>query len=298
MSFPVKELLLVGAGALLGICSYRTLAGSSPKASSRGPSSKFREVVVWGVGELGTLFAGGALRLGLRVVPIRRHDDGPAVLRGLARPCPVFVCVGEGDLGTVLAQVPPEFRDHVVLVQNELFPSAWQRFPHIGTPTVCVVWAVVKRAASILVSPRAAQVCGPLTDLVVAMHASLRLDVEKVASPDLPLVLKYAYILAINTLGLRRDVTLGEWLSSGAAEAEAVATDAVRLACALLGPSGGDKLDGCTCAALAREVTALMATATVAGYRARGRTAEDRLARARAAAAELLPGVALSGLFS
>ena len=239
--------------------------------------------IVWGVGELGQFFGGAALRLGFRVTGIRRNDDYASILRAVG-PCPLLISVGEDDLDNVLACVPAEFADKLILVQNELFPSAWLQHPQIGSPTICVVWAVVKRLASALVSPHPAQISGPLADLTARLHHTLGVDCRLLPHPHEALMLKYSYILTINTLGLRRDTSVGEWAHDDhKLEVMSLAGDAATLAAALAGVDAAEVDTG----AMAARVRAIMQVPTVAGYRAMGRTAQRRLERARVKAAAL-----------
>lgn len=240
---------------------------------------------MWGVGELGQFFGGAALRLGFRVTGIRRNDDYASILREVG-PCPLLISVGEDDLDGVLACVPAQFADKLILVQNELFPSAWLQHPHIGSPTICVVWAVVKRLASALVSPHPAQISGPLADLTARLHHTLGVECQILPRPHEALMLKYSYILTINTLGLRRDTTVGDWgHDDHEVEVMALATNAATLAAALAGVAH-DAAE-VNAGAMAARVRAIMQVPTVAGYRALGRTAQRRLERARAKAAAL-----------
>ena len=236
------------------------------------------DFVVWGVGELGELFAGSALRLGYRVTGIRRKDDSDAILKSTGT-CPILVAVGENEIDGVLGRIPANFANQVILVQNEIFPSHWHKHPHVGLPTVCVVWAVAKRKSSPLICPHPHEVCGPLADLVIEMHQAILLEARVMPSPEEALVKKFSYILTINLLGLERDVTVGEWARDEHKDRIIrMATDATRLGIALAAASGVNAQ------AMGQEVYEIMRSEQVSSYRAQGRTAGARLSRAISAA--------------
>ncbi|MEM9193773.1 MAG: hypothetical protein AAGF12_31650 [Myxococcota bacterium] len=156
--------------------------------------------IVWGVGQLGAVFAHGLLRRGHPVTPIRRGDD-PAEVARRGTPELVMITVGEPDLPGVLEHCPEVFRDRLVLVQNELLPASWTPYP--VEPTVAVVWFEKKKATAlhpIVPTP----VAGRLAAEVVACLSTI--DVPAVEVPIdriVPeLVLKNLYILAANIGGL------------------------------------------------------------------------------------------------
>src|SRR5690606_29823066 len=94
------------------------------------------DVVLWGVGEIGGVFAKGLLRAGHTVHPVTRHH-GPNL--ALKDPALVLVTVGEADLPAVLRDLPDSYRSRLGLVQNELLPPAWTEHG-IEDPTVAVIW--------------------------------------------------------------------------------------------------------------------------------------------------------------
>ncbi|HEX5659482.1 MAG TPA: hypothetical protein VFX59_19940 [Polyangiales bacterium] len=227
-----------------------------------------RDIVVYGLGQLGQLFGSAALRAGLRVTPITRSVDPQTVLTSVPAETPVIVAVGEDALAGVLAQLGAR---PVILLQNELFPAAWQGHP--TTPTVMVPWLLKKQSAPLTV-PRPTQVFGAQAELVGALHAALSIACEPLpneAALHQALVDKYAFIVTINALGLLRDRTLAVWLAEDPLRVRALAEEAATL---------GERL----CAASIdreRSVQAVLEGMRGLGsMSARGRTARSRIDRA------------------
>ena len=192
-----------------------------------------RDLVVYGLGELGQLYGAAALRAGIRVTPITRAEDPKRVLRDFAPEVPILVAVGECDLEHVLCELGPARGQATILLQNELFPSAWRR--HEIQPTVLVPWLLKKRGTPLLVA-RPTPVFGLQAELVVTLHRAL--DLPVVSLRDEPalhqaLVDKYAFILTINALGLLRDRTLGMWLQEDPLRVDALANEAAQLGAVL-----------------------------------------------------------------
>lgn len=79
-------------------------------------------VVIFGLGEVGDLFAQGLLKCGHPVYPILRATDPAEVAVRLPDPALVLVAVGENDLHGVLQAMPTAWRDRLGLLQNELLP--------------------------------------------------------------------------------------------------------------------------------------------------------------------------------
>jgi len=95
-------------------------------------------VVLIGVGEMGGVFARGILRSGHPVCPVTRQKPAEAVVKEIPEPEAVVVAVGEKDLQDVLKTIPEEWRDRLVLLQNELLPKDWKQYQL--SPTVISVW--------------------------------------------------------------------------------------------------------------------------------------------------------------
>ena len=182
-----------------------------------------RNLVVYGLGELGQLYGAAALRAGYRVTPITRHSDPHAVLATLAPDVPIVVAVAESALEEALTVLGKARGDSAILLQNELFPSLWRR--HDVTPTVLVPWLLKKRGTPLLVA-RPTPVFGAHAELVATLHRALELPFEVLPHEHAlyqALVAKYAFILTINALGLLRDRTLGMWLQEDPERVSALA---------------------------------------------------------------------------
>jgi hypothetical protein len=234
-------------------------------------------IAIVGLGQLGAVFADGALRSGRLVVPLRRGD--PLQTAAPFGPELVLVAVGERDLGSVLEALPAEFHDRTALLQNELLPVAWERHG-LASPTVAVIWFEKKPEKpvkvllpSVLHGPRAAI----LREALTALHIPVR-DVDPELGLLGELVLKNLYILVLNTAGLRTRGTVGDLWSNHRELTLATAHDVLELQAALalrpLPPT--DRL-------LTRLVEAFAADPD---HQCTGRTAAARLERAVALARE------------
>jgi ketopantoate reductase len=256
-----------------------------------------RELVIIGVGELGTLFGGGALRVGARVTPITRTMSAVEVLRDVAVGTPVLISVGENALPDVLATLPAAHRDAVVLLQNELFPSTYQA--HGLTPSVLVPWVLQKRGMPTIVarpSPiYAVAPRGPVSEghdlsaLFAQIFDALSLAHVRLTNQQelaQALVDKYAFLLTINALGLSTDRTLGMWLQEDAPQVWDICAEATRLGEALVAaPVDAEQARSATQEAMI----------ALAHMPARGRTARERVTRALGHAVRLrlsLPALA------
>jgi len=235
-------------------------------------------LVVYGVGELGKLFGGAALRAGIRVTPVTRHANAREILDDVGDDTPILIAVGERELEVVLRELPTRHRMDIILLQNELFPDSWSE--HDLTPTVLVPWVLQKRGLPTQVAGRSPYI-GAHADLVAELFAVLGLPAQRLAdAPALhqALVDKYTFILTINTLGLLVDRTLGMWLQEDPTLIWNICAEATQIAQALCG---------------ARADAAQARLATEQGMRAlsnvpaRGRTARERVERALAHATRL-----------
>lgn len=237
------------------------------------------DLVLVGVGQLGTLFGEGALAAGRRVTPLRRDSDVERSLDDVPLGAPVLVTTGEADLPGAIASLPKERWPDVILVQNELFPSTWRALG-LEEPTVSVVWISKKPGRPVEIGGPT-EVYGKHAAVMARIHEALSLPYTLLSTSEqlgTALVAKFAFILAINALGLERDITVGEWLESDQARVLAIVDDARRLAEGKLGhPVDARRvqrkvLDGMT---------------LLSSYPAKGRTAAARLERARQDAATM-----------
>ncbi len=185
-------------------------------------------VVVIGIGEMGSVFARGFLRLGHPVYPVNRDTDMQALAEELPEPELVLVAVGETALQAVLDAVPTTWRDRLGLLQNELVPNDYADLPN---PTVISVWFEKKKGQDskpLIPSPA----FGPHTQLLIDALGSLDLPARAVADEQtmqFELVLKNVYILTTNIAGLRAHGTVSELWSEHQALVRAVANDVIAI---------------------------------------------------------------------
>jgi ketopantoate reductase len=232
-----------------------------------------RDLVIYGVGELGQLYGAAALRAGIRVTPITRSSDPKAVLATVSSELPILVAVGESALDEVLAGLKGAARERLIVLQNELFPSQWRR--HGVAPTVLVPWLLKKRGMPLLVA-RPSPIYGKFAALVTELHDALGIPSTTLASaPELEqaIIEKYAFILAINALGMLRDRTLAVWLQEDPVLVRALTDEAAQLGAALC--ESNRQLD-----LSAARATVEGAMRALGAMTARGRSAQARVARA------------------
>ncbi len=187
-------------------------------------------MVIIGLGQLGRVFAGGFLRAGYRVVPVNRDADVDIVAARHPEPELVLVAVAEPDLHTVLAALPPQWKERAGLIQNELLPRDWEQHG-IASPTVIPVWFEKKKgtdARPLIPSP----VFGPATEAVLAALQAIDIPCREIASAqDLAyeLVRKNVYILTTNIAGLRTGGNVGELWQQQRDFARSVAQEIVQI---------------------------------------------------------------------
>ena len=244
-----------------------------------------RDVVIYGLGELGRLYGAAALRAGLRVTPIVRGSDPARALAGASADVPILVAVGEAALDEVLASIPRERARDVILLQNDLFPSQWRA--HQLEPTVLVAWLLKKRGTQLTVA-RSSPVYGRHAALMMSLHEVLEVPANVLASETelhQALIAKYAFILGINALGMLRDRTLAGWMQEDPLRVLALTGEAATLGAALCEST----LDRAAC-----ERTVDEALRALGPMSARGRTAAQRVRRALTQAEQL--GIAVPEL--
>lgn len=189
-------------------------------------------LLLLGVGQLGRLYAGGALRSGACVVPILRDTDVAPVLCAYPEGTPVLCAVGESDLDDAVARFPIDRRADLVFVQNELLPDDLERLGARGA-TLAVVWTLQKPGMPTLVA-RATGVGGRHAAAVLAWHRALELPCT-LYPPELLAIeaaAKYAFIVAINALGVLAPHTVGEWRRRDPARVDALVREATAIAVA------------------------------------------------------------------
>ncbi|MCB1802609.1 MAG: hypothetical protein KDI82_13035 [Gammaproteobacteria bacterium] len=193
-----------------------------------------KPVVVIGMGEMGSVFARGFLRLGHPVYPVVRQTRMKQLAADVESPKAVIVAVGENELAEVLSDIPKAWRKRLVLLQNEMLPDDYQ---HLKKVTVISVWFEKKAGQEskvIIPSP----VHGPRAKLVTRALATLDIPatiIEKPRDMLFELVVKNLYILTSNIAGLRVGGTVGQLWNEHEALARNVANDVIRLQEALTG---------------------------------------------------------------
>lgn len=195
-----------------------------------------KPVVVWGMGEMGSVFARGFLKLGYSVVPVVRTSDPSNIAAGYPDPELVLVAVGEAALQPVLETVPEVWHGKVVLLQNELLPSDWQKHPFTD-PTVISVWFEKKKGMDskpLISSP----VWGSKASLLVDALGTLNLPAHTVETLDemtYELVRKNVYIVTTNIAGIRRAGTVSQLWQNHESFARSVANDVMDIQQILIG---------------------------------------------------------------
>jgi hypothetical protein len=160
-------------------------------------------VVIIGIGELAGVFARAFLRNGHPVFPVTRDTDILAEANKLPDPLLVLVAVAEKDYSKVMETMPDQWRNSLVLLQNELLPRDWEAY-HIENPTVISVWFEKKRGMDynpLLPSP----VHGPLANVIAESLAQIEIPCKILKSKDdliFELVLKNVFVFTINIAGL------------------------------------------------------------------------------------------------
>lgn len=196
-----------------------------------------KSVIVVGIGEMGSVFARGFLRMGYSVHPVTRNSEMQQVCGLVESPELVLLAVAEGDLHGQLKVLPQQWKDRLVLIQNELLPRDWE--PYGLDPTVMSVWFEKKKGMDskvIMPSP----VYGKHAQLVTDALAQLDISARVLLGADTlfhELVVKNVYILTTNISGLKVGGNVGELWDQHNDTARAVAADVIRLQEALTGRS-------------------------------------------------------------
>jgi hypothetical protein len=166
-------------------------------------------VIIIGVGELGGVFARGFLRLGYPVYPVTREINILDVVKNYPDPKLVLVAVAEKDLSNILKTIPVQWRNRLVLLQNELLPHQW-KIHNIDDPTVVIVWFEKKKGqgCKVLLPSR---IYGPNDRFIVDALESLEIPGKILVSEEellLELVIKNIFVLTINIAGIKTGGTV------------------------------------------------------------------------------------------
>jgi len=170
-----------------------------------------KPVGIIGVGEMGGVFARGLLKLGHPVYPVARGQNLAQAAKDSPELLSMIVAVGEKDLHPVLETMPDQWRDRLVLLQNELLPNDWLSH-QLNKVTVISVWFEKKQPNDfkvIIPSP----VYGPQAQLIAGALGTLKIPVKILKSEHellFELILKNLYIITTNVCGLKVGGTVGE----------------------------------------------------------------------------------------
>lgn len=166
-------------------------------------------IIIIGLGEIGSVFARGLLRLGHPVFPVTREISLDSAANEIPEPLLVVVAVAENDLHPVLEQIPQQWQDRVVLLQNELLPKDWEQYAWTKAtpPTVISVWFEKKKGQdSKVLIPSPAY--GTHAQIIHDALATIDIPVNVLQSSEqlaLELVIKNVFILTTNIAGLILD---------------------------------------------------------------------------------------------
>jgi len=183
-------------------------------------------IVVIGLGELGSVFARGFLRLGFPVQAITRNMNMDVIANQINNPTAVLIAVGEADIQQTLNDLPAQWKNSVILLQNELLPRDWKT-AEIKNPTVISVWFEKKKGMdSKVVMP--SPIFGANSKLMFNALAqvdlpSFILDSEEELTYEL--VRKNLYILTTNIAGLEVGGNVEQLQTQHSKVMQAVASD-------------------------------------------------------------------------
>ena len=189
-----------------------------------------KTIILIGAGEMGGVFARGLLRSGHPVHPVTRAISVDETASVIPNPELVLVAVAESDLHSVLETIPTQWRDRLVLLQNELLPRDWVQHG-LENPTVISVWFEKKRGMDfkvIIPSP----IYGPHAKTIAESLGMLEIPTTLLDSPGellQELVLKNVYILTTNIAGLEVGGTVGELWENHRELAQTVANEVIDL---------------------------------------------------------------------
>jgi hypothetical protein len=160
-------------------------------------------IVIIGIGELAGVLARAFLRYGHPVYPITRSMIIAEESDRLPDPKMAVVAVAEKDYPAVMETMPEQWRDRLVLIQNELLPRDWETYG-VPNPTVLSVWFEKKKGMDynpILPSP----IYGPMADLIAQSLEQIDIPCKILTGRDdlvSELALKNVFVFTINIAGL------------------------------------------------------------------------------------------------
>ena len=170
-----------------------------------------KNVVIVGIGELGSVFARGFLRMGLTVIPVVRGMEVTNVVEKNSTPELALIAVAEKDIDPILSDFPEVWKSRAGLLQNELLPEQWEKH-NFEDPTVISVWFEKKKGMdtkvllpSVIYGPQATLMAEALKYLSIPTRI---LDNQQALL--LELVVKNVFVTTINIAGLMVGGTTGE----------------------------------------------------------------------------------------
>lgn len=187
-------------------------------------------VIVIGIGEMGGVFARGFLRSGHPVYPVTRDMSADGIASEIPEPELVLLAVAEKDLHSSLNAIPPNWRNRLALLQNELLPNDWKQYGY-DNPTVISVWFEKKKGQDtrvIIPSPA----YGPKAKLLEKALESIGIPVRVLKNDSdllFELVRKNVYILTTNIAGLETGGNVGELWSQHRDIAAEVAAEVIQI---------------------------------------------------------------------
>ncbi|RDH81479.1 MAG: hypothetical protein DIZ80_15475 [endosymbiont of Galathealinum brachiosum] len=190
---------------------------------------KKKSIIIIGMGEMAGVFARGFLRCGFPVTPVTRQMDSQQVASEIPDPELVLVAVAEKDVQAVLSNIPQQWQESLVLLQNELLPNDWLQ--HQLNPTVISVWFEKKKGQDykvLIASPA----YGDKANILVDTLASIDISARELQSADellFELVVKNVYILTTNIAGLKVGGTVSELWKNHEALTRSVAGEIIEL---------------------------------------------------------------------
>jgi len=189
-----------------------------------------KAVIIIGMGEMASVFARGFLRNGHAVFPVLHDMNMLQCAETYPEPELVLVSVAENDLQAVLKQLPAVWKEHLVLLQNELLPNDWLQHGLVKT-SVISVWFEKKKgqdAKVIIPSP----IYGEKSKVVFDALASINIAVTCLKTEDdllFELVVKNVYIITTNVAGLKVGGTVGELWQKHQKLAQDIATEVLQI---------------------------------------------------------------------
>jgi hypothetical protein len=236
-------------------------------------------IVIIGMGQLGSVFAGAFLTVGFPVYPVIRDMRIDIAASEISTPRFILVAVAEKDLEEVLTQIPPQWSDKVFLIQNELLPHVW-KFHHIQDPTVISVWFEKKKGKTpsiLLPSP----IYGPQAAFIA--NALDRIDIPCMLLANerqllFELVTKNVFVFTINICGFKINGTVAEAWQKHGPMTRRIAMEIIQLQ---------EHITGTTFSHEAIFDKMQAAVNNAPDHKCRGRSAEGRLRRVMAWAQDL-----------